>query len=128
MKGSRGTKSPGGQLYDRLLLPRIENYALNNDYTDIDELTEHLRRNYKEYQRQKLGPFRNQVARAVEAITRRGGVAKPELRLQVADLADTGGVCLPPPLFRTWGLLHSLQSWGRGTPPESLQQDMPQLA
>lgn len=51
--------------------------------TDVDAVTDHLRRNYKEYQRQKAGPFKNQVARAIEVITRRGGVAKPEIKLQV---------------------------------------------
>ena len=91
MKGSgRGSKSPGGQLYDRLLVPRIENYALNNDYTDVEELTDHLRRTHREYQRQKLGPFKAQVARAVETITRRGGVAKPEIRLQVRGVETAG--------------------------------------
>ncbi|GAB4818827.1 hypothetical protein N2152v2_005873 [Parachlorella kessleri] len=88
MKGK--SKSPGGQLYDRLLLPRIDNYALNNDYTDIDELTTYLRRNYKEYQRQKLGPFKNQVSRAVENLTRRGGVSKPEIQLQVLEERHLG--------------------------------------
>lgn len=159
MKG-KGSKSPGSQLYDRLLVPRIENYALNNDCeswwracwqgclslrgcwqsvgsgspqrssqgirpgckrgagltwlsftaaagranrcpttlrcpnpnptadTDVDAVTDHLRRNYKEYQRQKAGPFKNQVARAIEVITRRGGVAKPEIKLQVGCVAD----------------------------------------
>ena len=79
----KGKKSPGSSLYDRLLVPRIEAYGLNNDYTDVEEVCEHLRTSYREYTRQKLGPFRNQVARAIEAVSRKGGVAKPELQLQV---------------------------------------------
>jgi ribosome biogenesis ATPase len=93
MKGAKGSRSPGGQLYDRLLFPRIENYALNNDYTDVEEVTDYLRRNYKEYTRHKLGPFKNQVARAIETITRRGGVVKPEIRLQVPS--PQPHACLP---------------------------------
>lgn len=98
----KGSKSPGGQLYDRLLLPRIEQYALNNDYRDLDELTDYLRRSYKEYQRQKLGPFKNQVARAVETITRRGGVAKPEIRLQVGAAAAAILQVLGTPARLAW--------------------------
>ena len=40
---------------------------------------EYLRRNYKEYQRQKVPALRQQVERAVETIARKGGVSKAEL-------------------------------------------------
>ncbi|KAL4452367.1 hypothetical protein ABPG75_008029 [Micractinium tetrahymenae] len=81
----KGRKSPGSGLFDRLLVPRIENYGQNHDVTDSDAVVEYLRRNYKEYQRQKVPALRQQVERAVEAIARRGGVTKAELRLQAAE-------------------------------------------
>lgn len=79
----KGRKSPGGGLFDRLLVPRIENYGQNHDITDSEAVVEYLRRNYKEYQRQKVPALRQQVERAVETIARKGGVTKAELRLQV---------------------------------------------
>eukprot|EP00887_Chlorella_sp_A99_P002097 scaffold21.g2097.t1 len=81
----KGKKSPGASFYDRLLVPRIEAYGQNHDYTDIDEVAEYLRSAYREYARQKAGPFRAQVSRAVEAVARRSGVAKPELQLQALE-------------------------------------------
>lgn len=48
-----------------------------------EAVCEYLRRNYREYTRTKLPVFRQQVERAVEAIARKGGVTKAELRLQV---------------------------------------------
>lgn len=88
MKGRQG-RSPGPTLFDRLLVPRIEAYGLNNDYTDVDETSDYLRSNYKEYQRQKIGPFKQQVARAIDSILKRAGLAKPELHLQVCCI-ETG--------------------------------------
>ncbi|PSC72207.1 Ribosome biogenesis ATPase RIX7 isoform B [Micractinium conductrix] len=88
MKGGRRSSGGGGGgsgLFDRLLVPRVENYGTNNDITDTDAVCEYLRRNYKEYQRHKLPALRQQVERAVEAIARRGGVTKAELRLQAAE-------------------------------------------
>jgi hypothetical protein len=69
-------------LLDRLLVPRIENYALNHDYADIDAMTDYLRSAYPEYKRQKLGPFQQQVSRAILVVEKRG-VCKPEIKLQV---------------------------------------------
>lgn len=79
----KGKKSPGGggTLYDRLLVPRLSDFALNHTL-ELDSAVEYLRTTYREYNRQKLGPFRNQVARAIEQVIQRG-VKKPELRLQV---------------------------------------------
>ena len=76
-------KAAGGLVLDRMLVPRIEQYALNNAYTDADEVAEYLRRAYKEYQRRQLGPFRTMVARAIAVVQRKGGPQKPELQLQV---------------------------------------------
>jgi hypothetical protein len=82
--GSASKPQPGGSgLLDRHMVARIENYALNNDYTDVDEVVEHLRRTHKEYQRKQVGPFRQMVIKAIGVIQRKGGVAKPELQLQV---------------------------------------------
>eukprot|EP00959_Pyramimonas_sp_CCMP1952_P271678 5680063-Pyramimonas_sp.AAC.1 len=43
--GGRGGPSGGGGggIVDRLLMPRLEQYALNNDYNDIDETVEYMR-------------------------------------------------------------------------------------
>jgi uncharacterized protein (DUF4415 family) len=72
----------GPYILDRNLTPRIEEYALNHDITDVDDVVEHLRRNYKEYQRKQLSALRQMVARAVAAVQAKG-VDKPELQLQV---------------------------------------------
>lgn len=76
--GSRGTG-----LLDRLLVPRIENYAQNNSYTEVDEVTDFLRRSYKEYARKKTAQFKQQVARAIAIVQKKGGPQRPELQLQV---------------------------------------------
>ena len=79
----KGRRSSSGSLFDKLLVPRLENYGQNHDLTDTDAACEYLRAAYKEYGRQKLPALRQQVERAVEAIARKGGVTKAELRLQV---------------------------------------------
>lgn len=68
---------------DRNLAPRIEEYALNHDISDVDDVVDHLRRSYKEYQRNKLAALRQQVLRAIVLVQARGA-AKPELHLQVS--------------------------------------------
>lgn len=93
-KGNRrNTPGSGGGLMDRLLMPRIENYALNHDYTDVDDVVDYLRTSYREYQRKQMGPFRAMVVKAVGIIQRRGGVDKPEIQLQ----ALIGPLVVPPP-------------------------------
>ena len=82
-KNQRREQSPGTYLLDRLIVPRIESFAQNNDYTDVDAVAEYLRGTYREYQRHKIGPFRSQVAKAVQHIQQKGGVSKTELQLQV---------------------------------------------
>ncbi|GIL77999.1 hypothetical protein Vretifemale_7455, partial [Volvox reticuliferus] len=80
------SKGPGaGLLLDRLLIPRIEQYGLNNNYSDVDGVIEYLRRTYREYQRRQLGPFRTMVTRAIGTLQRKGGIAKPELQLQTLE-------------------------------------------
>ncbi|KAG2428143.1 hypothetical protein HXX76_011823 [Chlamydomonas incerta] len=77
-----GGSGGGGGLLDRLLVPRIEQYAVNNNYTEIDEVVEHLRKTYKEYQRRQLGPFRTMVTRAVGILQHKGEQTGTELQLQ----------------------------------------------
>jgi hypothetical protein len=91
MKGKPGSQGGSGVM-DRQVVARIENYALNNDYTDVDDVCDHLRRTHKEYQRKQMGPFRQMVIKAIGVIQRKGGVAKPELQLQVccATIAPPG--------------------------------------
>lgn len=90
MKHKGGKRSPGGLggsgVLDRNLVPRIEAFAHNNDYNDVDEVADYLRRNYKEYQRKQTGPFRQMVYKAIQILQARGGVSKPELKLQVNGL------------------------------------------
>lgn len=87
----QGAGSGGGGLFDRNLVPRIENYALNHEL-DIDDVVDHLRVSYKEYQRQKVQVLRQMVSRAA-AVLQRKGVDKPEIQLQVHALCAW---CLAP--------------------------------
>ena len=82
-KAPRTPGTSGTYLLDRLIFPRIESFAQNNDYTDVDAVADYLRGVYREYQRHKLGPFRSQVAKAVLFIQQKGGVNKQEIQLQV---------------------------------------------
>lgn len=86
----------GRQILDRLLLPRIEQYAVNNNYTDVDEVIDYLRRTYKEYQRRQLPPFRTMVTRAINTLQRKDSARRPELQLQVRwiDIPGSGSAAL----------------------------------
>lgn len=44
-RGSQGTPGGrvGGYCSDPFLVPRIQDYAQNNDYTDVDQVVEYLR-------------------------------------------------------------------------------------
>ena len=98
-KPQRGDKTPGSYPLDRLIVPRIESFAQNNDYTDIDAVAAYLRGTYREYQRHKLGPFRSQVVKAVDHIQQKGGITKTELQLQVMHVhslqASHLDLCVP---------------------------------
>jgi sulfur relay (sulfurtransferase) DsrC/TusE family protein len=85
-KGSKQGSKQGSSPYllDRNLTPRIEQYALNHDITDTDEVVDYLRRSYKEYQRRPVAALRQMVVKAVQVVQRKG-VAKPELVLQVTS-------------------------------------------
>ncbi len=85
-KGGSG-RGQTGYVLDRNLVPRIENYALNNDITDVEDVIEFLRHNYKEYQRKQLSAFRTMTERAIKVVQSRG-VAKPELQLQVGKVVS----------------------------------------
>lgn len=81
--GGRSGSGGGGYCSDPLLVPRIEDYAQNNDFRDVDQVVEYLRRvgllhfsrtravpmtdspctqqcrhNYREYQRKQLLPLK----------------------------------------------------------------------
>jgi hypothetical protein len=81
-RGSSGKQKQGPLLLDRNLAPRIEEFALNHDINDIDDVVEHLRRNYKEYQRKQVAALRQMVTRALQVVQQRG-LTKPELQIQV---------------------------------------------
>ncbi|MEW5298984.1 MAG: hypothetical protein WDW36_002046 [Sanguina aurantia] len=88
--GGGGSQSPatsigGSYILDRMLVPRVESYALNNSIEDHAEVADYLRRNHREYQRKQLGPFRGMVAKAIAVVQRSGGAQKPELSLQSPD-------------------------------------------
>eukprot|EP00879_Flechtneria_rotunda_P002555 GHRR01002754.1.p1 GENE.GHRR01002754.1~~GHRR01002754.1.p1 ORF type:complete len:418 (+),score=218.77 GHRR01002754.1:189-1442(+) len=79
-KGNKqGSSSP--YLLDRNLTPRIEQYALNHNITDIDDVVDYLRRSHKEYQRKQVAALRQMVLRAVQVLQQKG-VTKPQLQLQ----------------------------------------------
>lgn len=76
------------QLLDRLLIPRLQNFAHSNDLTDIDSCVEYLRTNYKEYQRHKLAPFHNQVARAISIILKNSQEVRTHITVLLASTAN----------------------------------------
>ena len=78
-------------MLDKLLVPRVENYAMNNSVADVEEVSQFLRKTYREYQRRQFGPFRNMVAKAIQVVQHKGGPQKPELRLQVGRGEELGG-------------------------------------
>ncbi|KAF6258779.1 P-loop containing nucleoside triphosphate hydrolase protein [Scenedesmus sp. NREL 46B-D3] len=86
MKKKGGKQQQGGSPYllDRNLMPRIEQYALNHDITDVDDVVDYLRRSYKEYQRKQVAALRQMVTKAVQVVQQKG-VAKPELQLQARE-------------------------------------------
>lgn len=88
-KAPRSDKQAGAYVLDRLIVPRIRDFAQNNDYTDIDAVADYLRGTYREYQRHKLGPFRSQVAKAVQHIQQQGGISKTEIQLQVCVVSSS---------------------------------------
>jgi hypothetical protein len=77
---NQNRSSPGEYLLDGSLVPRIEEYAASNDIKDLDALTDYLRTSRREYQRQKLGPFRKMVAKAVTVVRRRVSEAEQQER------------------------------------------------
>jgi hypothetical protein len=83
-RSSRGGGGGGaGILMDKLLVPRLANYAMNHSLLDLDQVAEDMRKQYREYQRKQMAPFKQMVARAIKVVHSRGGVAKPELQMQV---------------------------------------------
>ncbi|XP_002975982.2 cell division control protein 48 homolog C [Selaginella moellendorffii] len=68
MAGGRGS----AYFVDPLLLPRIEQYAHNNNINHIDNTVDYLRRSYREYQRKQLLPFRKSVEQAVRIVNQSG--------------------------------------------------------
>lgn len=61
-------RSNGRGIFDRILYQRIVSYCQKNLDYDAENCAESLRSQYREYQRQKLGPFTLQVKRAIESI------------------------------------------------------------
>lgn len=57
-------------IFDKLLLPCLEQYAQNNSILNIDNTVEYSRRNYQEYSRKQQGLFQNIVTRGVQIIKR----------------------------------------------------------
>ncbi|XP_059075802.1 cell division control protein 48 homolog C [Cryptomeria japonica] len=54
--------------FDRLILPRVEQYAINHDLHDLDAAVNYLRTNYREYRRHKEDSFRKIVFRAIQTL------------------------------------------------------------
>eukprot|EP00252_Welwitschia_mirabilis_P027148 TRINITY_DN9219_c0_g1_i1.p1 TRINITY_DN9219_c0_g1~~TRINITY_DN9219_c0_g1_i1.p1 ORF type:complete len:719 (-),score=133.54 TRINITY_DN9219_c0_g1_i1:796-2952(-) len=54
--------------FDRLIVPRLQHYAINHNLLDVDAAVDYLRTNYREYRRQKQDPFRKTVQRALEQL------------------------------------------------------------
>ncbi len=85
--GGAGSGGSGGAtIFDRLLVPRVRNYSASHSLEDVDEVASSLRTLHREYQRQKMGPFRMQVARAVAVVQQQQDEdedEKPEALIQV---------------------------------------------
>ena len=79
--------SGGAAPLDRFIIPRVRQYADNNSIEDVDEVAEHLRAQYREYQRQKVQIFRMQVARAVIIVSQEHDREedRPEVLLQAME-------------------------------------------
>lgn len=105
-----GNSSRGGSstlLLDRNLVPRLEEYALNHDVSDVDDVVEHLRRSYKEYQRKQVTALRQMVTRALQVVQQRG-LAKPELQIQVCAGHRN------QPILLVYADVPTHCAWGRG--------------
>ncbi|KAJ7535016.1 hypothetical protein O6H91_12G014800 [Diphasiastrum complanatum] len=74
-KGLMGSST--SYMLDPLLLPRLQQYAYNNNISDLDDTVEYLRNNYKEYQRKQLGPFRRLVSHAINVVKQRPAFEPP---------------------------------------------------
>lgn len=57
----------------------------NNDYRNVEDVEDYLRRAYPAYSRRPQAQFRQVVERAINRVQRRGGPKKPELRLQARN-------------------------------------------
>ena len=65
------TMGSRGGIYDRILYQRVLNYCDKNKEYDAEAAVEYVRSQYREYQRQKLGPLTIQVSRIVDDIVKR---------------------------------------------------------
>jgi len=66
-------RSNGRGIFDRILYQRIVSYCQKNGDYDAENCVEALRSQYREYQRQKVGPFTLQVKRAIQSIVHEEG-------------------------------------------------------
>lgn len=60
-------------MYDRILAQRVRAHCEGHGVYDAEECAEAVRSQYREYQRQKFGPFVVQVSRIVQDIVAEGG-------------------------------------------------------
>lgn len=65
MSGSQKRKSMGASPYERILVQRVRSYCEGHGEYDAETCAEGVRAQYREYQRQKMGPFVTQVSRIV---------------------------------------------------------------
>jgi hypothetical protein len=72
--GQRGGAGPS----DPNLLSRLEEYAQNHQLSDIDGALGYLQRNYPEYKRKQVVPFRKYLALQIPAVRRRMSAAQRE--------------------------------------------------
>ena len=72
--GPRGGGGGGGGYVgcDAALVPRVREFLERHDARSVDDVCEHLRARYREYQRKPALVFRRAVERACEEVQRRG--------------------------------------------------------
>lgn len=82
-------------MLEPLLVPRVEQYGHNNDYRDVEAVSEYMRRNYREYQRKQQGPFRKMVMKAIQLVDRKNANSQSlerKLRLREEKHLEKRGI------------------------------------
>jgi ribosome biogenesis ATPase len=106
---------------DPLLVPRIEQYSLNNSLSDPHEVAQYLKSVYREYERKQSAPFVQAVSRAIARVRSRGSNNKPEIVLDEGPSAAIAGP-MQPKETSTSSQLHQQGTNGTGKPKLTIEE------